>query len=211
VGANYACGLRNSYGFDFHPGSGAIYLGDNGNENKNAGEFAWWDGLDRVPANGGVSFGYGFPAPTGACNNSVLGPLVDSGGVQLGGSNAATNATPAGTNYFATNSHAPAGALFYTGTRIPQLQNTLVVNGEYNTTIYNYDVDEYNATPGTVLSNAPVSTTTSGTGILIPTGASFLTDIVQGPNGCIYVSFLSDTGSKYFIYRLKDSGGTACQ
>jgi len=198
AGADYACGFRNSFGFDFHP-SGTIYIGDNGNENVGAPPFPWYDALDRVAAGGGVAEGFGTPPASGACSSTVMNPLI-------GGSTAPP------TNAFANDSHAPAGALFYTGTRIPQLQNTFVVNGEYITTIYNYDVDEYNTTtPGTVLSIAPVSTTTAGVGIPMPAGASNPVDMVQGPNGCIYVTFRIDTGLKNFIYRLKDSGGTACQ
>ena len=194
AGANYACGFRNSFGFDFHV-DGAIYVADNGNENSNSQPFVWWEALDRVPRSGGVAEGYGPLPATGACSNSTLGPLL--GGVSA--------------DSFDTQSRGSAGAILYTGTRIPQLQNTLLVASYQRSTIFSYAVDEYNATPGTVIgTGTPVSSSTLG-GIALPTtGTVAPVDIVQGPNGCIYVSFLADSATK-FIYRLKDSGGTACQ
>jgi hypothetical protein len=195
MGANYACGFRNTFGFAFHP-SGAIYAGDNGNDNSAVTDFAWYDSLDRVPPGGGDE-GYGIPPATGACPPPILSPL-------LGGHAAADS--------FEAQSRGPAGAIFYTGTRIPQLQNTFVVASNVRNTIYQYNVDEYNATQGTVLSSAEVTGPAPvATGaVALPGTATLPTDLVQGPDGCVYVTFLSDSTSGFFLYRLKDSGGT-CQ
>jgi glucose/arabinose dehydrogenase len=154
----YACGFRNSFGFDFHPTSpsGALYASDNGNENSGPPLFAWYDGLDRVLS--GDAEGYGFTS-SDHCQSSITSPL-------WGGSSAE-----------APLEIAPSGTIFYTGTVFPQLQNSLLITGDNINSIYQYEVDEYGS-PAGVLLGSPTS---------IVTFTDFgLTDLAQGPDGCVY-------------------------
>jgi glucose/arabinose dehydrogenase len=191
--AVYACGFRNSFGFDFHP-SGALYATDNGDEASVNGNPAWYDGLDRVKAGGGNAEGFGYSSTTSNdCTSPEAMPL-------LGGSSTG----------FATNSHVPTGTIFYTNpstqpnTIMPQFENNVLVVGNYAPSIYAYAVDEYD------LSN-PVGSVQV---IALPSDFSYQavysTDLVQGPDGCIYVSGVDINTSPLYIYRFTAQGGT-CQ
>jgi len=124
----YACGFRNSFGFDFHPTTGALYANDNGNESFGS-TFTWYDALDRVLI--GDSEGFGFP---GAGCSSTL-----------------TSALWGGATDDAPSEIAPTGTIFYTGTVFPQLKNTVLITGDNLNQIYRYAVDEYGSTPGALL------------------------------------------------------------
>jgi glucose/arabinose dehydrogenase len=188
--ATYACGTRNSFGFDFHP-DGALYSSDNGNEGNISGATAWYDALDRISPGGGNSEGFGFTT-SAQCTSSVTDAL-------LGGN---TN------DSFRTQSQVPSGTIFYTNPLMPQLQNTVLVAGYYVTTIYQYAVDEYDSSnPGNVVSSKLVIdlSSSSAAGVFYPT------DLVQGPDGCVYVSVAYDPNTTtQFIYRFTKSGGS-CQ
>jgi glucose/arabinose dehydrogenase len=154
----YACGFRNSFGFDFHPTSpsGALYASDNGNENPGSPVFPWYDALDRVLS--GDAEGYGFTSGD-HCQSSVTSPL-------WGGSSAD-----------APLEIAPTGTIFYTGTVFPQLQNSVLITGDNINSIYQYEVDEYGS-PAGVLLGSPTS--------IMTFTDSGLTDLAQGPDGCVY-------------------------
>ncbi len=174
----YACGFRNSFGFDFHPTSGALYATDNGNQPSSSQDFPWWDALDRVTAGDAEGFGYGYSGTT--CQASVTNPLW-GGGV--------TSESP--------SDIAPAGTMFYTGSVFPQLQNTLLVTGDNFSNVYQYAVDEYASPAGTLLPNSP-SAIISGLSVF------GLTDLAQGPDGCIYIA--AESGN---VARLKPSTGAS--
>jgi len=191
--AIYACGVRNSFGFDFHP-DGALYATDNGNEgllmsgSTLSAADTWYDALDRVQPGGGNAEGFGYASTTRCASLSETDPLI-------GG---ATDQT------LSTQSHVPTGTVFYTNALMPQLQNTVVVTGNYVNNIYQYSVDEYNtSTPGDLLGSTNI--------ISMPNSNVFSpTDLVQGPDGCIYMSALDANSTPYFIYRFGKSGGS-CQ
>jgi glucose/arabinose dehydrogenase len=192
--AVYACGFRNSFGFDFHP-SGALYATDNGDE------ASWYDALDRVQVGGGDLEGFGFVKGSNNCGLTTAETMPLLGGSATG---------------FDTHSHVPTGTIFYINpstqpnTIMPQFENNVLVVGNSGTTadpngaIYAYAVDEYD------LSN-PVGTAKV---IALPTSLSFQavypTDLVQGPDGCVYVSGADVNSPALFIYRFTAQGGT-CQ
>jgi glucose/arabinose dehydrogenase len=178
----FACGFRNSFGFDFHPTAGTLYAMDNGNEGKNgsagAAAFPWYDSLDRVLQNSDQGYGYGYESAE--CTTSVTGPIWTD------------------TGELAQIAEAPAGAVFYTNEQIPQLQNSLLVVGNDQQDVYQFAVDEYGSTPGQLLA-APSAVT----GATLPSLVFAPTDIAQGPDGCIYVNAVDANTIPLYIYRFK--------
>jgi len=183
----FACGFRNSFGFDFHPSTGALYAMDNGNEGvAPSGEttppfFSWYDSLDRVIMGGDE--GYGFSS-SAQCQSTLTPPLwQNTGSLAI--------------------ARAPAAAIFYTHQEIPQLQNSLLVVGNLLADVYQFAVDEYGTAPGTLL-----TTPAAVTGATLPSTVFGATDLAQGPDGCIYVNTQLDTNATpLYIYRFMPQGG----
>ena len=179
----YACGFRNSFGFDFHPTSDAMYATDNGN---NATSSGWFDALDRVLL--GDAEEYGFTS-SAHCQASGTKPLWG------------------GTSNDAPTEIVPSGTAFYPDTyqNFPQWQNTILVSGYANTNLYQFSVDEYGPTDGSgLLAGQLLPTSDPANPVATLTGAAVLSDIAVLPDGCVYVASVFNST----IYRIASSSGT---
>jgi glucose/arabinose dehydrogenase len=174
----YVCGFRDSVGFDFHPTAGTLYADDNGN--GGSGTFPWFDGLDRALAGDSQGFGFTTGAP---CTSTVTNPIWSKSVPVI----------------------QPTGMIFYNSTVLPQLQNSILMVGGQATSgshiVYQFEVDEYDpANPGRLMTPNPV-------GVIAINPSGTLSDITQGPDGCVYIA---DSGNNA-IYRLRPTTSSPCK